>query len=183
MSNAKLIIHALEYAARKHEGQYRKTPKIKIPYISHPAGVGIFLQKAGCDEEVIAAGILHDVIEDCGVTRKELAKEFNERISDLVWAVSEHDKSKPWKERKAIYLEQLKTADQDALAIASADHIYNMTNILMALEDGVDIWASFEPEMEEKLDIEKQLLEIVRGKISDVLTKELEGVIKELSSL
>jgi (p)ppGpp synthase/HD superfamily hydrolase len=57
-----LIDQAVEFAAYAHREQKRKGTE--IPYISHPFAVGMILQQAGCEEEVVAAGILHDTLED-----------------------------------------------------------------------------------------------------------------------
>ena len=61
-SGQQLIEKAIEFAAYAHRDQTRKGTK--IPYISHPYAVGMILLKAGCNEEVVAAGILHDTLED-----------------------------------------------------------------------------------------------------------------------
>ncbi len=61
-----MIDLALEIAAKAHRNQLRKDTD--IPYITHPAGVGMILLEAGCPHELVAAGILHDTIEDTQIT-------------------------------------------------------------------------------------------------------------------
>lgn len=63
---SQLIRKAARFAFDKHRGQVRKGPD-KLPYIVHPVEVGVRLTWAGQDEETIAAGFLHDVVEDCDV--------------------------------------------------------------------------------------------------------------------
>jgi (p)ppGpp synthase/HD superfamily hydrolase len=69
-----LIDQAIEFAAYAHRTQKRKGTK--IPYISHPYAVGMILQQAGCTEEEIAAGILHDTLEDTRTSEKKLRTLF-----------------------------------------------------------------------------------------------------------
>jgi GTP diphosphokinase / guanosine-3',5'-bis(diphosphate) 3'-diphosphatase len=80
-----LIRRAHDYATAKHEGQTRKTGE---PYITHPVAVADILAGLELDTPSIAAGFMHDVIEDCNVTRDELAGEFGEEIADLVDGVT-----------------------------------------------------------------------------------------------
>ena len=79
------IRRAHDYATRKHEGQFRKTGE---PYIIHPVAVTDILAGLEMDTPSLCAGFLHDVIEDCGVTREELASEFGDEIAGLVDGVT-----------------------------------------------------------------------------------------------
>ena len=71
-----MIDLAIEVAVRAHQNQLRKGTD--IPYITHPIAVGIILAKAGCPDEIIAAGILHDTVEDTAVTLDYLQATFGE---------------------------------------------------------------------------------------------------------
>ena len=93
-----MIDRAIEFAAKAHEGQFRKGTK--RPYIVHPIEVGDIVSSMTKDEEVISAAVLHDTIEDCaGVTEEILASTFTPRVARMVAQESE-DKSKTWMERK-----------------------------------------------------------------------------------
>src|SRR5438045_7386901 len=95
-----MIDLAIEVAARAHYGQVRKGTD--IPYISHPYAVGMMLARAGCPEEVIAAGILHDTVEDTYITLEYLRETFGEQVTLIVEGCSEPDHgSAPWEVRKA----------------------------------------------------------------------------------
>lgn len=83
--NTKKVEHAFDFAMKMHKNQLRKDGQ---PYISHPVEVGIILSDLGFDDDVICAGLLHDVIEDCGCTIETLKNEFNERVAELVDSVS-----------------------------------------------------------------------------------------------
>lgn len=80
-----LLCRAYDYAALKHEGQFRRSGE---PYITHPLAVALILAELEMDDATLAAGLLHDVIEDCGVTHDELAGEFGDEIADLVDGVT-----------------------------------------------------------------------------------------------
>ncbi len=80
-----LIEKAANYATEKHAGQFRKSGE---PYIIHLINVAYLLATLKCGPKTIAAGFLHDVIEDCGVSHDQLAVEFDSEIADLVEAVT-----------------------------------------------------------------------------------------------
>jgi (p)ppGpp synthase/HD superfamily hydrolase len=63
----RVIKSAFDWAAVWHQGQHRKYPGVQVPYMSHVAGVAAILSRHGFDDEVVAAGALHDVIEDCKI--------------------------------------------------------------------------------------------------------------------
>ena len=127
-----IIEKAIEYAARAHDQQYRKSSN--LPYVSHPVTVGFYLMQVGAKENVIAAGILHDVIEDTNSTYTELQEEFGYEIAKLVEGCSEPDKSLSWEERKAHTIHYLKEAPLGIKQIASADKLHNLRTILQELE-------------------------------------------------
>ncbi len=72
-ANAELLRHAYAYAAEKHKDQKRRSGE---PYITHPLAVAHILTGLEMDDSTLVAGLLHDVVEDCGVTRDQVAAEF-----------------------------------------------------------------------------------------------------------
>jgi (p)ppGpp synthase/HD superfamily hydrolase len=103
---------------------------------------------------VVAAGALHDVLEDCNVTYDDVVRLFGERVADLVRAVSEPDKSLTWEERKANYLERFASEPWEAQAVGIADKIDNFQSILVsAAEYGAEAtWRMFKRGREVQLD-------------------------------
>lgn len=146
-----LLKSALDSAAFWHRNQKRKYPNAEIPYASHVAGVVAILARHGWDEEVQAAGALHDTLEDCGVTADELERRFGARVAKLVVAVSEEDKSLPWEARKAAYLAKFPTKGADAQAITLADKIDNLVSIAVCARDHGDPWPLFKRGKPEQL--------------------------------
>jgi (p)ppGpp synthase/HD superfamily hydrolase len=88
-----LIKEAVEFAKEAHKGQVRKYTG--EPYITHPLAVIEILKNThiNLEPETIAAAILHDVIEDCGVKQEELEEKFGSEVARIVWALT--DESKP----------------------------------------------------------------------------------------
>ena len=74
-----LVSRALVFASKMHDGMFRKGTN--VPYIVHPVEVAEIVASMTDDEHVIAAALLHDVMEDCGVTRQELEEQFGARVA------------------------------------------------------------------------------------------------------
>lgn len=79
------VVRAYEFAERAHEGQYRRTGD---PYITHPVAVANILTDMHMDHQSLMAAMLHDVIEDTGVTKDQLAELFSPDVAELVDGVS-----------------------------------------------------------------------------------------------
>ena len=137
-----MIEKAIVFATQAHEGQLRKGTT--RPYILHPTEVGNIVADMTGDEEVIAAAILHDTVEDCeGVTEEIIRREFSPRVAELVMQESE-DKTKTWMERKTATIEQLKVAPKEIQMIGLADKLSNMRDIDRDYpECGETLWERF----------------------------------------
>lgn len=127
---AAIIAKALRFATKAHEGQTRKYTG--EPYINHPKQVMATLKKLGKPNPVLAAALLHDVVEDCGVTLDTIRAEFGDKVARLVGEVT--DASKPSdgtrEVRKAIDREHYARASDDGKSIKLADLIDNTRSIL-----------------------------------------------------
>lgn len=94
---------AKEFAINAHKGQIRKSDKEK-PMIIHPINVADILSEYGFDDNVVAAGYLHDVIEDTKYTKEDLLKAFNEDIlSFSTWGYRKRQKFKLGREKNRNY--------------------------------------------------------------------------------
>ena len=122
-----MIFKAIEFAAKAHHGQYRRGTK--MPYIVHPLGVARILIENGCSEEVVAAGVLHDTVEDTPVSLEDIRKTFGEKVARIVECVSEQDKSDTWENRKQRTIECVKSAPLDILLVECADKLDNIRSI------------------------------------------------------
>ncbi|MET8049341.1 HD domain-containing protein [Streptosporangium sp. NPDC005286] len=137
-----LLKRALDQAAVWHRTQLRKYPRVAVPYVSHLAGVAAILSRHGFDTEVVAAGVLHDTVEDTEATIEQVRDLFGPRVAELVDHVTEQDRSLPWEERKRQYLEHFTEKPWEAQAISLADKIDNFMSIVCARDHG-DPWAMF----------------------------------------
>lgn len=112
---------ALAYAERQHAGQTRGSDG--APFILHPIEVATFLYYAGAPDHMIAAGLLHDVIEKTRAEATELHKRFGPRVATLVVAVSEDQAIAKYPARKAALREQVAGAGDEALMLFAADKL------------------------------------------------------------
>ena len=138
---------ALDYAAEAHQAQARKGTS--IPYLSHVLGVAGLVLEHGGDEDQAIAGLLHDVLEDCGAEHATpIRDQFGERVLQIVLACTDgtpdaSGQKAPWRERKEAYLAHLKTAPTDALLVSACDKLHNGRAIATDLASGEDVFARF----------------------------------------
>jgi (p)ppGpp synthase/HD superfamily hydrolase len=121
-----LVTGAAEFAARRHTGMDRKG-RGNEPYVNHLAEVANLLAVAtsGMDAELVAAGWLHDTIEDTETTREELAEGFGARVADIVVEVTD-DMSLPKDQRRQKQIEEAPHKSLGAKLIKIADKISNI---------------------------------------------------------
>lgn len=136
-----MVEKAVAFATKSHEGTFRKGTK--IPYIVHPLETAVIVALMVTDEEMICAALLHDVVEDTGVTEAELKEEFGPRVAELVMEETE-DKTKCWKERKSATLDHLEQASRESKILVLAD---KLSNLRATARDyylmGDDLWQRF----------------------------------------
>ena len=126
------IEYAIYYATRAHKGQRRKIEDIDM--IFHPFTCGMLLQRNNCDEDVICAGILHDVVEDTEHTFDDIEKEFGKTVRDYVYDASEPDKSLEWEDRKKHTIEHIKNSPLGSKLIVACDKISNLEDMYESIE-------------------------------------------------
>lgn len=116
-----LIASARAYATRCHSRQLRTSDG--APFIEHPLEVARLLHDAGCSEVVVAAAMLHDVVEDTDVDLAVLRARFGGAVADLVQAVSDSPDVPDYRIRKQLLREQVRAAGRDAALLFAADKI------------------------------------------------------------
>lgn len=143
-----LLEKAIIFATDAHQGQKRKVDKFS--FILHPLEVGIIISSMTKDEDVIAAGILHDTVEDTKVTKEDILYEFGENIYSLVCSETEErdygvSKSESWFARKKQSIEELQnTTNVKVKMIWLADKLSNLKSIYNGYQIyGEDIWNFF----------------------------------------
>lgn len=121
------------FAINAHMGQIRKAEPDK-PMIMHPISVGMILEEYGYDEAVVAAGYLHDVVEDTKYTISDIKKEFGSEVADLVMGDTEPDKSLSWEERKTYTIEKTKKLPLRNKLVICADKINNLEDLVIKFQ-------------------------------------------------
>jgi (p)ppGpp synthase/HD superfamily hydrolase len=178
-----LIHRALVWASQRHVEPRKGSD---IPYITHPVHVAIILGRLGFDEQVLAAAILHDVLEDTATTAEELRREFGEEVTRMVEELSEpqfvdRPRTETWDRRKQVKLQMLEKASRGALAIAAADRVHNTANILDDIaRHGPQVWGRFNSSPEKILDFGHQVLAILRRRFPHRLTEEYADLHEQL---
>ncbi len=167
------IQKAIDLAIQTHEVEQKQKRKGKdIAYIAHPLAVGLILARANASEEVVVAGILHDIIED-GLQDPEVAKQnikdkFGDEVLDLVMSVSEKNKDLSWEERKKNFLQGLKEFSKESLILKSADIINNLNEIADDYEkEGEKVFRRFNASKDKVLGHKLEAIEIILNQYPD----------------
>ena len=108
------------------------------PYFEHVAAVALILDRAGFSEDVVIAGLLHDMVEDTATSLEDVASRFGETVSELVRHCSEvknddQGNKRPWIDRKRDHLAALAQAPAEARGIILADKLHNLICIELDL--------------------------------------------------
>jgi (p)ppGpp synthase/HD superfamily hydrolase len=126
---------ALEFALRRHAGQRRGGDE--APFVLHPLEVGSLLSLAGYADHTVAAGVLHDVLENTDTDEVELESRFGPRVSALVRAVSDDPSIEDEQARKAALRSQVASASVEAAAIFAADKVSKARELRLKLSCGL----------------------------------------------
>jgi (p)ppGpp synthase/HD superfamily hydrolase len=121
------IMKAVRTASVWHVEQRRKGAA-REPYVNHLIEVADLVAAAGADEDVVCAALLHDAIEDQGITAAQIADLFGQDVASMVCEVSD-DKSLPKSERKALQIVHAPTLSPGAKLIKLADKISNVRSV------------------------------------------------------
>ena len=139
---------AIKFAVDAHEGQKRRVSN--APYIIHPLEAMVIISQLTKNEDVLCAALLHDVIEDAGVTLEEIRSRFGDRVAQLVSSDTENKRknlpaSETWKVRKEETLKHLaETDDIEEKMIWLADKLSNARAMLVEyVNNGDAIWMHF----------------------------------------
>ena len=129
MNTLSKLLEAASFAAVRHTGHHRKGNN-QEPYINHPLEVANLLANVGGvdDIDVLIAAILHDTVEDVGVTRDEIVERFGERVAGIVMEVTD-DKSLPKAERKRLQVEHAPHLSPEAKLVKLGDKISNIRDV------------------------------------------------------
>lgn len=169
---------AVDYARIAHAPQFRKGSG--IPYIYHLLGVASLVLEYGGSEDQAIAGLLHDVLEDCGAGHEgSIRAQFGDRVADIVVACTDGTvegkaaaqtagtRYDHWRERKLAYLDHLRQVPESVLLVSGCDKLHNARAILGDLENpevGVVVFDRFTAKRDGTLGYYQALAEILTAR-------------------
>ena len=140
--NTELLDRAIAFAVRAHAGTERRGKG--FPYIVHPLEAMAIVSTITPDQELLAAAVLHDTVEDTDVTNEDIRAEFGDRVASLVKVDSVGDDEGTWHERKQKAIDLIANAPRDAKIVALGDKLSNMRAIARDYyEQGNALWNLF----------------------------------------
>lgn len=174
------IERALAVAISAHAGQSRKCAA-PVPYVVHPLHVALILARWGQDDDVIVAGLLHDVVEDSPTwTSEHIEREFGRHVAHLVAELTE-DKSKPWEERKRAQIDHVPHMSPQAATVKAADKLHNLQSLAAELRQCAspdDVWAQFRRGREKTLAMSNELVEALTTRVEPKVAKALRNALR-----
>lgn len=168
MERSPLVAKALETAREAHAGQVRNGSG-GMPYIEHPQAVAALLAEHGFADEVLAAALLHDVVEDSPATVEQLQESFGEPVVGLVAALSDDESIAGYRERKDEHRARVAAAGGAALAIYGADKLTNVRTLRGAYaQQGEAVAEEFKVPLDLKLEIWEADLDLLRARAPEL---------------
>jgi (p)ppGpp synthase/HD superfamily hydrolase len=177
------VENALRAALNAHDAQTRKGGA--IPYVSHPMHVAMMLSRMGCDQAMVQAGLLHDVVEDCDDwTTERVEAEFGQDVAQLVEDLTESSGS--WEDRKQAAVDKVETMSARAATLKACDKLHNLSTLIIALEESSDselVWKHFSRGPESTIEKSQGLVQALGQKVDPVLAQELLQAMQRLQQL
>ena len=180
LAHSQLYTDALGWAAELHNRQRRKAKA--VPYISHLIAVSALVWEDGGDEHLAIAALLHDAIEDCGVSQQQIAQRFGERVGQIVAdctdtsdAVAAGGEKEPWLLRKSRYIAHLPDAHRDSLLVSAADKAHNARDMVLDARRDPGMWSRFNAGLDGTAWYLHSLHEIFRQRLENSRSVELLG--------
>lgn len=191
----KRVVDAIGFAAEHHvepDGSIQLRKGTDIPYLSHLLAVAALVWEGGGDTDQVVAGVLHDVLEDTGVSEVQLRDRFGDEVTELVKACSDglddgaghalpRDAS-TWGARKKPYLDALPGKSPRAKLITAADKAHNGSTIVGDVKaHGPDVWERFNATEADLVSYYQEVLAAVRDDLpSNPVVARLESTVAEL---
>ena len=177
------IERAYRFAEEAHSSQKRASGE---PFIQHSLAVAQILADLNLPTAAIAAGLLHDVVEDTPVTVDEVSERFGEEVARIVEACSDAETmpKPPWRERKEAYIEHLEEADQAVLCVSLADKRHNAHCIVNdARMIGTDFWKRFSAGPQEQIWYYSEVTRVLVARRPGPAAEELRRTVEQLCDL
>lgn len=179
-----LFESALAFACSSHFGQWRKGGE--GPYILHPMAVAALVAEHGGDEEQAIAALLHDVIEDCGVTKELIADRYGQRVARIVDACTDAAviPKPPWRPRKEAHIAKVIDQPADVKLVIAADKLHNANSILRnrrRASIGNAVWDRFSAKRADVIWYYRSMAAALATNWQSDLLYELDSAVRELA--
>jgi len=172
------VERALAAALEAHRDQRRKGGS--LPYAIHPVHVALMLAKLDASDEIVQAGLLHDVVEDvAGWDLARVRASFGDRVADVVAELTE-DKRLSWYERKTGAIEKAGGLSAEAALIMACDKLHNLESLRLSLEQADDpalVWAHFRGGREGTIRMAAALVEALAARVPAALADALRSAL------
>lgn len=145
--DSELLDRAIIFAVKAHSGTERRSKG--YPYVVHPLEALTIVTSLTTDQELLAAAVLHDVVEDTDCTVEQIRAEFGDRVAAIVSSESDNtlssvSKKDSWVERKKAAADRLARASMDSKIVAMGDKLSNMRTIAADYDKiGDEVWNRF----------------------------------------
>jgi (p)ppGpp synthase/HD superfamily hydrolase len=183
MSYSTRVDDAFLFAADKHRAQLRKGAG--VPYLTHLMAVAACVGEHGGSEDQVIAALLHDVIEDQGVTRDEIATRFGDDVATIVAACTDawERPKPPWRARKEAHLAHLRDASVTVKLVVVSDKLHNARSILRDLRTiGPRVWTRFTASRTEMIWYLRSMAQSLRTAWPHPLIDELDEVVNAIEA-
>lgn len=158
-----LVRDALEMAREAHAGQIRNASGGR-PYIDHPVAVAEQLSTHMSGDEVLAAALLHDVVEDSDLEVSDVREHCGDRVAEIVDALTDDESLHPYEARKSEHRDRVEAAGDETIAIYAADKLTNVRMLRDAYgEQGEEVADELKVPLDDKIGIWEKDLEMLRG--------------------
>lgn len=156
------VREAMELATSAHAGQVRNGSG-GAPYIEHPLAVAELLAEHGFPEPVLAAALLHDVVEESEIEVDGIRQRFDDEVADLVAALTDAEEIESYARRKQVHRADVEAAGEAALAIYAADKLSNIRALRRVYaEQGEAVGAELKAPLGTKIEVWEADAELLR---------------------
>jgi (p)ppGpp synthase/HD superfamily hydrolase len=156
------VREAMEVATSAHAGQIRNGSGGR-PYIEHPLAVAELLAEHDFPEPVLAAALLHDVVEESPIEVEEIGRRFGPEVGELVAALTDAEEIEHYGHRKTVHRAEVAAAGEEALAIYAADKLSNIRALRRVYaRQGEDVGAGLKAPLDAKVEVWEADVEILR---------------------
>jgi (p)ppGpp synthase/HD superfamily hydrolase len=178
-----LVGEAFELARTAHAGQIRNGSGGR-PYIEHPLAVAEQLAGQGCSDSVLAAALLHDVVEESEVEVEQIRARFGDEVGDLVAALTDAEEIESYTRRKEAHRAEVEAAGHKALIIYAADKLANIRALRRVYaEQGEAVGAELKAPLDVKVEVWEADVELLRSAYAELaFLPELEAQLRGLQA-